>query len=107
MTHPVTEVDSKSGSSNVPLPTANSTIEQDLALQMAFRQLQPICTRILPLRESVTGLTAVLTQLKGMLHDVDAVGLKGCMDYVLYPLLYGIDSIALTRAGGHPPCFWQ
>ena len=68
---------------------------------MVFRQLQPLCTRMLPLRDSVPGLTAMLPQLKATLAAVDAVGLQGCMDYALYPLLHGIDSIALTHTGEH------
>ena len=101
MTNPVRDANSKSDpSSHQPL-AATSSIEQELLRKMVFRQLQPICTRILPLRDSVAGLTAILPQLKSTLAAVDAVGLQGCMDYALYPLLHGIDSIALTRTGEH------
>lgn len=99
MTSPVRDVDSKSDTSQALLPTATSTIEQELARRMVFRQLQPICTKILPLRDSAPSLAVVLTQLTAVLRNADAVGLRGCMDYALYPLLYGVDSIALTRAG--------
>lgn len=99
MTNPVRDANSKSDpSSHQPL-AATSSIEQELARKMVFRQLQPVCTKILPLRDSVAGLTAILPQLKSTLAAVDAVGLQGCMDYALYPLLYGIDSIALARSG--------
>lgn len=101
MTNPVRNANSKSDpSSHQPL-AATSSIEQELARKMVFRQLQPVCTKVLPLRDSVAGLTAILPQLKSTLAAVDAVGLQGCMDYALYPLLYGIDSIALTRSGEH------
>ena len=101
MTNPVKDITSKTDTTRQQTAAATSTIEQELSRKMVFRQLQPVCTKILPLRESVAGLTALLPQLEAALTGVDAVGLRGCMDYILYLLLYGIDSIALTRASEH------
>ena len=46
-----------------------------------------------------------LDALRDALQETSDNGLRGCADYVLFPLLLQVDSVAVSRhpAGGGPP----
>ncbi len=70
--------------------------------QATFRELRPICAQLLPLRTSCTALTALLEKLLAVLNTTSPVGLASCLDYVLFPLLFLVDSICAVRGGAAP-----
>ena len=70
--------------------------------QATFRQLRPRCAKLLPLRSSTTELATELKELRALLSSASPVGLAGCLEYILFPLLFIVDSICAVR-GGSPP----
>jgi len=62
-----------------------------------FQQLRPVCSILLQHRSSSSHLHDGLTALLGLLRSSDPRGLSGCMDYVLFPLMLVIDSVAPLR----------
>lgn len=103
MTNPITLTHNKSRVTSIP--AAASNIEEGLARETVFQQLQPLCAKLLFLRDSVPALSAMLHRLKAVLSDADAAALRGCMDYALFPLSFGVDSVAATRQpGAHAMC---
>ena len=98
MTNPVMVAYEKSNMTSIP--TTAPDVEEGLARETVFQQLQPFCSRLLFLRESIPALAAMLQCLKAVLSDADAAGLRGCMDYALFPLSLGVDSVAATRQPG-------
>ena len=64
----------------------------------AFIRLRPICSRLLQDRTTASNVLQSLDALKGALGDVSNGGLRGCQDYVLFPLLLIVDSIAVSRS---------
>ncbi|CAL8470133.1 g9675 [Coccomyxa elongata] len=65
--------------------------------RVTFQQLQPICSCLLQHRSDARELSNALRDLNALLQTVDGVGLLGCSDYVLYPLLFIVDSIYVSR----------
>ena len=79
---------------------------------LVFQQLQPVCSVLLRHRADAESLERDLQRLQHLLAAAEPVGLIGCMDYVLFPLLFGADSIVAKRKQGkyspmsglvHPP----
>ncbi|DBA77508.1 hypothetical protein WJX77_009976 [Trebouxia sp. C0004] len=72
------------------------------ARMVVFQQLKPHTSQLLLYRDSSARLQASLQRLKTVIQDADADGLKspGCMDYALFPLMFGVDSVAATRKAG-------
>ena len=72
------------------------------AQRSAFVQLQPICAPLLALRGDPGALAAALERLEEALPGVEPIGLAACLDYVLFPLTFIVDSAALLRASQAP-----
>ncbi|DBA68248.1 TPA: hypothetical protein ACH3X2_013864 [Trebouxia sp. C0005] len=72
------------------------------ARMVVFQQLKPHTSQLLLHRDSPARLQASLQRLKTVIQDADADGLNspGCMDYALFPLMFGVDSVAATRQAG-------
>ena len=70
--------------------------------QAAFQKLRPICAQLLPLRSSAGKLAKELDDLHAAIHSADPEGLASCLEYVLFPLLFLIDSICATRNASIP-----
>ena len=72
------------------------------ARMVVFQQLKPHTSQLLLHRDSPARLQASLTRLKTVIQDANAGGLNspGCMDYALFPLMFGVDSVAATRKAG-------
>lgn len=72
----------------------------------AFLRLQPLCAALLPLRAAPRPLASALAVLQGSMAGIEPRGLQACMDYVMFPLMHVVDSIAALRAqrppGGAP-----
>ena len=81
----------------------------DMGRQAVFLELRPVCPLLLKNRSSVEGLHGALKKLHDVLIRVEPTsGLLGCMDYVLFPLMLVVDSVAPPRrqklnAGGRSP----
>lgn len=65
--------------------------------RVTFQQLQPICSCLLQHRSDARELSNALRDLNALLQTVDGAGLLGCSDYVLYPLLFIVESIYVSR----------
>lgn len=84
-------------------PTAATAIPAAFDARMvAFQQLKLYTTQLLQSRDSPARLHTSLQRLHSVITSADADGLNspGCMDYALFPLMYGVDSIAITRKAG-------
>lgn len=64
----------------------------------AFQRLKPVCSQLLYRRNEPQQLQQALGALQSVLADIPPKGLLRCFDYVTYPLLFMVDSIAATRA---------
>ena len=75
------------------------------ARMVVFQQLKPHTSQLLLHRDSPARLQASSQRLKSVIQDADAGGLNspGCMDYALFPLMFGVDSVAATRKAGQGP----
>ena len=62
----------------------------------AFVRLQPICSRLLQDRTNARNVGQSLDALRDALNSVSDRGLRGCQEYVLFPLLLIVDSIAVS-----------
>ncbi len=62
----------------------------------AFVRLQPICSRLLQDRSNASNVGQSLEALRSALDEVSDRGLRGCQEYVLFPLLLIVDSIAVS-----------
>lgn len=80
------------------LPAAGAAAAQ----QRAFARLQPVCAPLLALRGDPGALAAALERLEEALPGVEPLGLAACLDYVLFPLMFTVDSAALLRASPPP-----
>ena len=65
--------------------------------RLAFTRLQPVCSNLLQDRTSASTVLQHLDALRTTLEDVSDKGLRGCSEYVLFPLLLLVDSIAVSR----------
>ena len=79
-----------------------AAFDKAAAQRRAFNRLQPACAPLLALREDPRALAVALERLAELLPSVDPVGLAACLDYVLFPLLFTVDSAALLRAPAQP-----
>ena len=79
-------------------PTADAAAAQ----RSAFADLQPVCAPLLALRGDPGALAAALERLEEALPGVEPPGLAACLDYVLFPLMFTVDSAALLRASPPP-----
>ena len=75
------------------------------ARMVVFQQLKSHTSQLLLHRDSPARLQASSQRLKSVIQDADAGGLNspGCMDYALFPLMFGVDSVAATRKAGQGP----
>ncbi|KAK9861028.1 hypothetical protein WJX84_011670 [Apatococcus fuscideae] len=79
--------------------------------QAVFQRLRPICAQLLPLRSSAGRLARELDSLQVVICSANLEGLASCLEYVLFPLLFLVDSICAVRrrsgSGGasEPPAF--
>ena len=80
------------------LPAAGAAAAQ----RRAFARLQPVCAPLLALRGDPGALAGALERLEEALGNVEPLGLAGCVDYVLFPLMFVVDSAALLRASPLP-----
>jgi hypothetical protein len=69
----------------------------EAARRAAFQRLRPICAPLLQLRKQPAELRARLEALQEEVAGLDPSGLSGCWDYVTFPLLLAVDSIAASR----------
>ena len=69
-----------------------------------FQQVKPFTSQLLQLKNP-SELQSNLQQLTRIIQRAGAEGLnsKGCMDYILFPLMFGVDSIAVMRKPGRSP----
>jgi hypothetical protein len=63
-----------------------------------FAQLKPLCSQLLFLRADPQQLQQKLVSLAAAATAADPVGLQACFDYVMYPLLFMLESVAGARA---------
>ncbi|KAG1680797.1 hypothetical protein FOA52_008130 [Chlamydomonas sp. UWO 241] len=67
----------------------------------AFQALRPVCSELMMHRAVPAALQEGLSQLQSLLGSLDPEGLAAVWDYVMFPLLLIVDSIApLRRAPG-------
>ena len=76
------------------------------ARMLLFDQLKPYTSQLLRERDSPARLQGLLKKLQKVIRDADVDGLNspGILDYVLFPLTPGIDSIVLMRRPGLCQC---
>ncbi|KAL3144835.1 hypothetical protein ABBQ38_001942 [Trebouxia sp. C0009 RCD-2024] len=67
-----------------------------------FSQLKPYTSQLLRARDSPARLQGLLRSLQNVIRnaDVDALNSRGIFDYILFPLMPGVDSIVLLRRPG-------
>ena len=65
--------------------------------RQAFTRLQPICSSLLQDRTNASTVLQHLDALRRTLEDISDRGLRGCSEYVLFPLLLLVDSVAASR----------
>ena len=65
--------------------------------QAAFQALRPVCSALLQHRMDAADLASKLAALQKILEQTETVGLSQCWDYVLFPLMLVVDSVAGTR----------
>ena len=111
MTNPVQYSDNqatplKTGSTSTVVGTSTAIPAAFDARKVVFQQLKPYTSQLLQLRDSPARLQTLLQRLEAAIKDADPAGLNsnGCMDYILFPLMFGVDSIAVTRRPGQPLC---
>jgi hypothetical protein len=63
-----------------------------------FAQLKPLCSKLLFLRAEPQQLQQTLDSLAAAVAAADPVGLQACFDYVMYPLLFMMESTAAARS---------
>eukprot|EP00955_Chlamydomonas_euryale_P098920 365182-Chlamydomonas_euryale.AAC.11 len=68
------------------------------AAQVVFRALRPVCSELLQHRNDAVALHACLAALAAAVDGAEPSGLAGCFDYVMFPLLLVVDSIAPARS---------
>ncbi len=72
-------------------------MDMETARRVAFQQLRPLCSCLMQHRNDVPELSDALRKMDARLHALDRDGLQGCSDYVLFPLLFIVDSIYAVR----------
>lgn len=102
MTNPVIAIDSKRAAGSMNISTATAlppTFDQRMLL---FNQLKPYTSQLLRARDSPARLQSLLKGLQGVIGNADQDGLNshGILDYILFPLMPGVDSIVLIRRSG-------
>lgn len=67
-----------------------------------FNQLKPYTSQLLRARDSPARLQSLLVRLQSVIRDADIDGLnsRGILDYILFPLMPGVDSVVLMRRPG-------
>lgn len=65
-----------------------------------FQQLRPLCSQLLQSKNDNKLLSKGLQELCSVLATADPRGLKGCKDYVLFPLVMLIDAAVALRKKG-------
>jgi hypothetical protein len=63
-----------------------------------FAQLKPLCSQLLFLRAEPQQLQQKLDSLAAAVTTADPAGLQACFDYVTYPLLFMLESVAAARS---------
>lgn len=108
MTNPVIVTQDKmAGASNEPAALPPSS---DKRMQL-FSQLKPYTSQLLRARDSPARLQSLLVRLQNVIRDADPDGLnsRGILDYILFPLMPGVDSVVLMRRPGqaHACEYWS
>ena len=69
---------------------------------LLFNQLKPYTSQLLRARDSPAHLQGLLKSLHNIIRDADVDGLnsRGILDYILFPLMPGVDSVVLVRRPG-------
>lgn len=72
------------------------------ARMLLFTQLKPYTSQLLRARDSPARLQGLLRSLQSVIRDadVDSLNSRGIFDYILFPLMPGVDSIVLVRRSG-------
>lgn len=67
-----------------------------------FNQLKPYTSQLLRARDVPARLQSLLVRLQHVIRDADLDGLnsRGILDYILFPLMPGVDSVVLIRRPG-------
>lgn len=81
----------------VPGSGASGNDNSSSARSAIFQQLRPICTGLMQIRSQPDQLRQSLDQLTSVLQGANADGLQACFDYVSFPLLLMLDSVAAVR----------
>ena len=102
MTHAVILPESKSTAGSIQ-PGASTALPPGLDTRaLVFGQLKPITSQLLQARNEPSNLQGLLKNLERVIRDADVDGLNspGILDYILFPLMPALDSVALTRQSG-------
>lgn len=67
-----------------------------------FNRLKPCTSQLLRARDAPARLQSLLVSLQHVIRDADLDGLnsRGIFDYILFPLMPGVDSVVLTHRPG-------
>ena len=103
MTNPVLLIKNKDTKANNMQPGTGACLPpmRD-ARMLLFDQLKPYTSQLLRERDSPACLQDLLKKLQKVIRDADTDGLNShsILDYILFPLMPGIDSIVLMRRPG-------
>lgn len=79
-------------------------MSSDQERRVAFSRLQPICSRLLQDRTNAGSVVQYLGALRDALNETSNKGLKGCSDYILFPLMLLVDSVVVSRVSSGVLC---
>ena len=105
MTNPVTVSQDKMAGARKEPAALPPTSEKRMQL---FNQLKPYTSQLLRARDSPARLQSLLVSLQNVIRDADIDGLtgRGILDYILFPLMPGVDSVVLMRRPGTGYCMF-
>ncbi|KAL3144083.1 hypothetical protein ABBQ32_003877 [Trebouxia sp. C0010 RCD-2024] len=99
MTNPVLLTKGKMAAANTQATAVQPLPDGRMQL---FTQLKPYTSQLLRARDLPARLQGLLRSLQSVIRDadVDALNSRGIFDYILFPLMPGVDSIVLLRRPG-------